>query len=190
MTMRQYGGFQIGHSCQWHYTCTISVRLGGDEEPPFGFYCSKGIGQPHWYDWTHIITILYQEPQLPGQPISFNCPFDVLSICWGRWTEHFCKGNKKVVQPLDWFSHTSIQDNWLEQQWRAALMDIYSHLCITDVSVKTALIQSGPRPFKLCCSKPWGYVPNDPDTSSCAKHRQWNYHWYSRACHNRQTDIM
>ena len=43
-------------------------------------------------------------------------------------------------------------------------MDIYSHLCLTDVSVETALIQSGPRPFKLHCAKPWGYIPNDPDT--------------------------
>ena len=47
-------------------------------------------------------------------------------------------------------------------------MDIYSHLCLTDVSVKTALIQSGPRPFKLHCSKPWGDIPNDPDTGSLA----------------------
>ena len=35
-------------------------------------------------------------------------------------------------------------------------MDIYSHLCLTDVSFKTALIQSGPRPFTLHCCTPWG----------------------------------
>ena len=50
-----------------------------------------------------------------------------------------------------------------EQQWRAVLMDVYSHLCLTDVSAKT-VIQSGPRPFKLHCAKLWGYIPNDPDT--------------------------
>ena len=50
----------------------------------------------------------------------------------------------------------------------AVLMDIYSHLCLTDVSVKTTLIQSGPRPFKLNCTKPWEYIPNDPDTGSRA----------------------
>ena len=45
-------------------------------------------------------------------------------------------------------------------------MDIYSHLCLTDVSVKAALINTGPRSFKLHCLKPWGYVPSDPDTSA------------------------
>ena len=51
----------------------------------------------------HILSldILYQEPQLPGQPIPFNCPFDVLSICCGRRTENFHNGNKKMVQTFD-----------------------------------------------------------------------------------------
>ena len=47
-------------------------------------------------------------------------------------------------------------------------MDIYSHLCMTDVSFKTPLIQSGPRPFTLHCGTPWGDIPNEPDTGSCA----------------------
>ena len=45
-------------------------------------------------------------------------------------------------------------------------MDIYSHLCLTDESVRAALIATGPQPFKLHCAKPWGYVPSDPDTST------------------------
>ena len=45
-------------------------------------------------------------------------------------------------------------------------MDIYSKLCITDESLRAALIATGPRPFKLHCVKPWGYVPSDPDTST------------------------
>ena len=36
------------------------------------------------------------------------------------------------------------------------LSEIYSHLCLTDASVKTALIDTGPRPFDLQCSTPWG----------------------------------
>ena len=47
-------------------------------------------------------------------------------------------------------------------------MDIYSHLCLTDVSFKTALIQSGPRPFTLHCCTPWGDTPNEADTGSRA----------------------
>ena len=41
-------------------------------------------------------------------------------------------------------------------QCRAVLTEIYSHLCLTDVSVKTALTDTGPRPFNLQCSAPWG----------------------------------
>ena len=44
------------------------------------------------------------------------------------------------------------------------LLDIYSHFCLTDESVRAALIATGPRPFKLHCLKPWGCVPSDPDT--------------------------
>ena len=47
-------------------------------------------------------------------------------------------------------------------------MDIYGHLCLTDMAFKTALIQSGPRPFTLHCSMPWGDMPSDGDTGSCA----------------------
>ena len=35
------------------------------------------------------------------------------------------------------------------------LRDIYSHLCLTDIAVKTALLESGPRPFYLSCLPPW-----------------------------------
>ena len=52
------------------------------------------------------------------------------------------------------------------QQWREILIDIYSHLCMTDESFKAALIDTGPRPFSLQCAQPWGYVPIAPDTSA------------------------
>ena len=51
------------------------------------------------------------------------------------------------------------------QQWRGILMDIYSHLCLTDESFRASLIATGSRPFRLQCAQPWGYAPNDPDTS-------------------------
>ena len=47
-------------------------------------------------------------------------------------------------------------------------MDIYGHLCVTDMAFKTALIESGPRPFTLHCSRPWGDIHSDSDTGSLA----------------------
>ena len=41
-------------------------------------------------------------------------------------------------------------------QCRSVLAEIYGHLCLTDMAVKTALIDSGPRPFTLLCLAPWG----------------------------------
>ena len=52
------------------------------------------------------------------------------------------------------------------QQWREILIDIYSHLCLTDESLRAALIDTGPRPFRLQCAQPWGCVPSDPDPVS------------------------
>ena len=52
------------------------------------------------------------------------------------------------------------------QQWRDILIDIYRHLCMTDESFKAALIDTGPRPFRLQCAQPWGYVPIAPDTNA------------------------
>ena len=34
-----------------------------------------------------------------------------------------------------------------------------------DESFRASFIATGPRPFRLQCAQPWGYVPNDPDTS-------------------------
>ena len=74
-------------------------------------------------------------------------------------------------------------------------MDIYNHLCLTDVSVKADLTNTGPRSFKLHCLKPWGYVPSDPDTSvlhdtGARWPHQRHSHWYACPCHFRQADIM
>ena len=49
------------------------------------------------------------------------------------------------------------------QQWLSILTDIYSHICVTDTTFKSVLINTGPRPFTLQCLSPWGCVPIDPD---------------------------
>ena len=54
------------------------------------------------------------------------------------------------------------------QQWQSLLYDIYSHLCLTDATFKSALIDTGPRPFTLRCLSPWGHILADPDISSHA----------------------
>ena len=51
-------------------------------------------------------------------------------------------------------------------QWNDILVEIYSHLCLTDTTVRSALVDMGPRPFTLECLSPWGRVLNDPDVSS------------------------
>ena len=72
-----------------------------------------------------------------------------------KWSKHLTDFPTPKFVTIDWI-----------QQWRMILMDICSHLCLTDESVRTALIATGPRPFKLHRAKPWGYIPNDPDTST------------------------
>ena len=51
------------------------------------------------------------------------------------------------------------------QQWLEILAEIYTYLCTTDETIRSALINTGPHPFTLQCRSPWGYVLNDPDTS-------------------------
>ena len=49
------------------------------------------------------------------------------------------------------------------QQWHSILVDIYSHLCLTDTAIKSVLIDTRLLPFTLKCLSPWGYVPANPD---------------------------
>ena len=62
-----------------------------------------------------------------------------------KWSRHLTDFPTNRFQTPDWqvLCHT-------------VLRDIYSHLCLTDASVKTALIDTGPRPFDLQCSTSWG----------------------------------
>ena len=67
-----------------------------------------------------------------------------------KWSKYLMDFPTPKFNTIDW-----------QRQWRSLLMDIYVHLCLTDVAFKTALIQSGPRPFTLHCSTPWGDMPNE-----------------------------
>ena len=72
-----------------------------------------------------------------------------------KWSKHLTDFPTPKFETIDWI-----------QQWRMILLDVYTHLCLTDESVRAALIATGSRPFKLHCVKPWGHVPSDPDTST------------------------
>ena len=50
------------------------------------------------------------------------------------------------------------------QHWLSILTDIYTYLCVTDMTFKSALVNTGPHPFTLQYLSPWGSVPSDPDT--------------------------
>ena len=51
-------------------------------------------------------------------------------------------------------------------QWNSILVEIYNHLCLTDTTLRSALVDTGPRPFTLECLSPWERILNDPDVSS------------------------
>ena len=62
-----------------------------------------------------------------------------------KWTRHLTVFPASRFQTPDW-----------QVECRAVLAEIYSHLCLSDMAVKSALIDTGPRPFCLQCSTPWG----------------------------------
>ena len=58
-----------------------------------------------------------------------------------KWAKHLTDFPTARFLTPDWLS-----------QCRSVLIDIYGHLCLTDL----ALVDTGPRPFSLRCSAPWG----------------------------------
>ena len=75
----------------------------------------------------------------------------------------FATAVHKWARPLTEFPTSRFQTLGWNSQCRSVLREIYSHLCLTDIAVKTALLESGPRPFSLSCLPPWGdYVTCQP----------------------------
>ena len=62
-----------------------------------------------------------------------------------KWTRHLTDFPTRRFQTPNW-----------QAECRTVLTEIYSHLCLSDMAVKTALIDTGPQPFCLQCSTPWG----------------------------------
>ena len=68
----------------------------------------------------------------------------------------FATSIRKWAKHLTDFPTPRFQIPDKQAQCRSVLIDIYGHLCLTDLAVKTALVDTGPRPFSLRCSAPWG----------------------------------
>ena len=66
----------------------------------------------------------------------------------------FATAVRKWARPLTEFPTSRFQTVGWSSQCRSVLREIYSHLCLTDIAAKTALLESGPRPFSLSCLPP------------------------------------
>ena len=106
-------------------------------------------------DRPHIVTILYEGIVLPGMSISHLMCFRYAII---HRLKLFATSIRKWTRHLTDFPTSRFQTpNWLED-YLTVLTEIYGHLCISDMAVKTALIDTGPGPFCLQCQAPWGGI--------------------------------
>ena len=91
-----------------------------------------------------------------------DCQFNSVAhlMCYRYAVLHglktFATAVRKWARPLTEFPTSRFQTVGWNSQCRSVLREIYSHLCLTDIAVKTALLESGPRPFSLSCIPPWG----------------------------------
>ena len=63
------------------------------------------------------------------------------------------------------FPIPKLKSNTETQQWLEILAEIYTYLCATDERIRSALVETGPRPFTLECRSPWGRDMQHPDTA-------------------------
>ena len=139
--------------------------MGGRGQSPFGSNSVGDLDRP--IDLTgHVLSPFFVR-NMDYMESRFNSIAHLMcyryAIAAGQRT--FATGIRKWSKHLVDFPTPKFVASNRIQQWREILMDIYSHLCMTDESFKAALIDTGPRPFRLQCAQPWEYVPNDPDTS-------------------------
>ena len=80
----------------------------------------------------------------------------------------FATGIRKWSRTLVDFPSPKFKTDTEIQQWREILTEIYTYLCVTDERIRSAFVQSGPRPFTLECKSPWGL---DGEYATTAPHR-------------------
>ena len=114
----------------------------------------------------HILSPFYQR-----ELIYQDCKFQSIAhlLCYryaiANDQKTFATGIRKWSRRLVDFPTPKFTTTTETQQWLEILAEIYTYLCTTDETIRSALINTGPHPFTLQCRSPWGYVLNDPDTS-------------------------
>ena len=105
----------------------------------------------------HILSPFYQR-----ELIYQDCTFQSIAhlLCY-RYAiinnqKTFATGIRKWSRTLVDFPSPKFKTDTETQQWREILTEIYTYLCVTDETIRSALVQSGPRPFTLECKSPWG----------------------------------
>ena len=101
----------------------------------------------------HILSPFYAR-EFNYQDCRFNSVAHRYAVLHGLKT--FATAVRKWARPLTAFPTSQFQTSGWNLQCRSVLRDIYGHLCLTDIAVKMALLESGPRPFSLSCLPPWG----------------------------------
>ena len=105
----------------------------------------------------HILSPFYQR-----ELIYQDCTFQSIAhlLCY-RYAiinnqKTFATGIRKWSRTLVDFPSPKFKTHTEIEQWRDILTEIYTYLCVTDKRFRSALVQSGPRPFTLECKSPWG----------------------------------
>ena len=114
----------------------------------------------------HILSPFYQR-ELIYQDCKFQSIAHLLCCRYAIVNDQktFATGIRKWSRRLVDFPSPKFTSTTETQQWLEILAEIYTYLCTTDERIRSALIDTGPRPFTLECRSPWGHVLNDPDTS-------------------------
>ena len=114
----------------------------------------------------HILSPFYQR-----ELIYQDCKFQSIAhlLCY-RYAiinnqKTFATGIRKWSRTLVDFPSPKFKSNTEIQQWLDILTEIYTYLCNTDEKIRSALVDTGPRPFTLECKSPWGLDMQHPDTA-------------------------
>ena len=118
----------------------------------------------------HILSPFYQR-ELMYQDCTFQSIAHLLCYRYAIINNQktFATGIRKWSRILVDFPIPKFKSTTETQQWVEILTDIYTYLCDTDETIRSALVETGPRPFTLdCrspCRSPWGRDTQHPDTA-------------------------
>ena len=114
----------------------------------------------------HILSPFYQR-ELMYQDCTFQSIAHLLCYRYAIINNQktFATGIRKWSRVLVDFPIPKFKSTTETQQWLEILTDIYTYLCDTDEGIRSALVETGPRPFTLDCRLPWGRDTQHPDTT-------------------------